>query len=344
MWRVVVISLLLGVAALAPAPTNLAAALGVDGPLKQEFPKTDFSRAVVPLESIVSGGPPRDGIRAVDEPRFDPVSRPQIKLLPSDPVIVFVRKGVARAYPLAILARHEIVNDTVAGLPVAVTYCPLCNAAIVFERRLPDGTVTTFGTTGRLRNSDLVMYDRATETFWQQFTGRGLVGRFAGRRLRRLPARLASFARFKADFPDGAVLAPPFPWFDYERPPYAGYDQSLRPWFPVRRLPREVPPMSLVVSVGDRAWALDYLRRVGRIETQDGLVIRWQPGARSIFRAPRADEEDGPSDVWGDVTVERIMPDGRREAVAYGLDFAFAFVSFHPDARIVTAPEGVHRR
>ncbi len=332
MWRCGIISLLGAVILVVAA--GMAAAEAADEQLKREFPKTDFSRAVVPLESIVSGGPPRDGIRAVDEPRFDPVTRPRLKLLASDPVIAFVHKGIARAYPLAILARHEIVNDKLADLPVAVTYCPLCNAAIVFRRVLPDGTVTTFGTTGRLRNSDLVMYDRATETFWQQFTGRGLVGRFAGAHLARLPARIMSFARFRAEHPTGEVLSPPYPWFDYRRPPYAGYDKSLRPWFPVRRLPRTVPPMSLVVSVGERAWALDYVRRAGRIETKDGLVITWQPGARSIFRAPEAEERDGPSDVWGDVRVERVMPDGRREPVAYGLDFAFAFASFHPDSRI----------
>ena len=343
MRRVVVISILSALfagAALRWGAAVPAAALGVGDRLRQEFPKTDFSRAVVPLESIVSGGPPRDGIRAVDEPRFDPVSQPRLELLASDPVIAFVHKGRARAYPLAILARHEIVNDTLGDLPVAVTYCPLCNAAIVFRRVLPDGRVSTFGTTGRLRNSDLVMYDRATETFWQQFTGRGLIGRFAGAHLERLPARIMSFARFRTAHPDGVVLAPPYPWFDYERPPYAGYDQSDRPWFPVRRLPRTVPPMSLVVSVGDRAWSLDYLRRIGRIETTDGLVLTWRSGARSIFRAPAAGEQDGPSDVWGDVTVARITPDGRREAVAYGLDFAFAFASFHPEARIEVGANG----
>ena len=315
------------------------AAVEVDAALRRAFPKTDFHHAVVPLETIVSGGPPKDGIRAVDDPHFAPVSNSPLKLTASDPVIVYQREGQVRAYPLAILARHEIVNDMVAGLPVVVTYCPLCNAAIVFERRLPDGRVTTFGTMGRLRNSDLVMYDRATETFWQQFTGRGLVGRFAGQRLRRLPARIMSFARFKTAFPDGEVLAPPFAWVNYARPPYVGYDQSGRPWFPVRRLPQEVPPMSLVVSVGDRAWALDYVRRQGRITTKDGLVITWQPGVRSLFRAPNAAERGGPSDVWGDVTVVRTDSAGRTTPVAYGLDFAFAFASFHPEARIITGPQ-----
>ncbi|GIW56016.1 MAG: hypothetical protein KatS3mg082_2420 [Nitrospiraceae bacterium] len=328
-----VITALLAATLIRAAP---ASGDGAPEALRREFPKTDFSRAVVPLESIVSGGPPRDGIRSVDEPRFDPVARPRLHLSASDPVIAFVHAGRARAYPLAILARHEIVNDRLGELPVAVTYCPLCNAAIVFRRVLPDGTVTTFGTTGRLRNSDLVMYDRATETFWQQFTGRGLVGRFAGDHLERLPARIMSFARFRAEHPDGEVLSPPYPWYDYRSPPYAGYDRSPAPWFPVRRLPREVPAMSLVVSVGDRAWALDLVRRKGRITTEDGLVITWRPGARSIFRAPLPEESGKPSDVWGDVMVERLRADGTREPVPYGLDFAFAFASFHPDSRIET--------
>ena len=152
------------------------------------------------------------------------------ELTPSDPVIGLAIGGDARAYPLRILIWHDIVNDTVAGVPVTVTYCPLCNSAIVFDRRVPPH-VLDFGTTGKLRNSDLVMYDRQTESWWQQFTGEAIVGALTGTQLKLLPARLESFAEFKARHPAGQLLVPTDPKKrDYGRNPYVGYDLSAGPF------------------------------------------------------------------------------------------------------------------
>ena len=141
-----------------------------------EWPRTDFTQHTVLFEEIESGGPPKDGIPAIDRPRFVSQKEAARWLDAREPVIVFEHRGEARAYPLQILMFHEIVNDTVGSTPVAVTFCPLCNASIVFDRRL-DGAVLDFGTTGKLRKSDLVMYDRQTESWWQQFTGKGIVDR-----------------------------------------------------------------------------------------------------------------------------------------------------------------------
>jgi hypothetical protein len=143
--------------------------------------------------------------------------------------MAFELDGDARAYPLQILTRHEIVNDEVAGVPVAVTFCPLCNSAIVLDRRLDD-MVLEFGTSGLLRFSDLVMYDRTTESLWQQFTGEGLVGDMAGRQLALLPSSLVSFADFRGAFPEGQILSNDtgFP-FEYGLNPYAGYDTNQHP-------------------------------------------------------------------------------------------------------------------
>src|SRR6516165_2937234 len=138
-----------------------------------EWPRTDFSKHSVPFAGIKSGGPPKDGIPAID---------------------LSIGED-ARAYPLRVLIWHEIANDIVGGTPVVVTYCPLCNAALVFERVI-DGRVLDFGTTGKLRNSDLVMYDRQTESWWQQFTGEAIAGAMTGRHLRLIPSRLESFDRF----------------------------------------------------------------------------------------------------------------------------------------------------
>ena len=159
---------------------------------QRAFPKTDFSRHAVPYAEIRSGGVPKDGIPSIDDPEFAPVAARRDWLADREPVIGLSIDGDARAYPLRVLTWHEIVNDTVGGTPVAVTYCPLCNAAIVFEATV-DGQRLSFGTTGKLRHSDLVMYDRQTGTWWQQFTGRGIVGAHTGRKLTFVPARLESW-------------------------------------------------------------------------------------------------------------------------------------------------------
>ncbi|MBW7886712.1 MAG: DUF3179 domain-containing protein [Caldilineaceae bacterium] len=187
---------------------------------------TDFSRRTVPWDEILSGGPPKDGIPAIDEPAFESIDAAREWLSDRDPVILFQLDGDVRAYPLSILIFHEIVNDKVGGKPVAVTFCPLCNASIVFDSTL-DGQVLDFGTTGNLRNSDLIMYDRQTETWWQQFTGRGIVGEHAGRQLAFLPSQVISLADFAAEFPDGVVLErPSFASRPYGYNPYTGYDSS----------------------------------------------------------------------------------------------------------------------
>src|SRR5919197_1465220 len=148
--------------------------------------ETDFSKAAVPITQFSSGGPPRDGISPIDHPK--PVSlRAGNRFLEArEPVIAVVIAGQARAYPEQILVWHEIVNDRLGGRPIAVTYCPLCNSALVFNRRV-GGRTLTFGTTGKLRRSDLVMWDRQTETWWQQLTAEAVVGELTGTKLKVLP-------------------------------------------------------------------------------------------------------------------------------------------------------------
>ena len=193
--------------------------------------KTDFSRHTVPYSEIISGGPPRDGIPPLDDPRFISPEDASEWLGDQEPVIAFELNGDAKAYPLQILTWHEIVNDVVGGVPVAATFCPLCNAAIVFDRRL-DGTVYDFGTSGKLRRSDLVMWDRQTESWWQQFTGEGIVGELAGKKLTILPASIISFSDFRDANPQGKVLSRETGFNrPYGQNPYAGYDRADQPPF-----------------------------------------------------------------------------------------------------------------
>lgn len=173
---------------------------------------------------------PRDRITPIDEPTFAPVAEAPAYMNPREPVVAVIVDGDARAYPLAILMWHEIVNDTVGGLPVTVTFCPLCNTGITFDRTV-DGQELTFGTSGMLRNSDLVMWDRQTQSWWQQITGEALVGDFAAKnaRLKFVPSSIIAWETFAKSYPQGQVLERLLsdlgqPARPYDDPPYAGYD------------------------------------------------------------------------------------------------------------------------
>ena len=295
---------------------------------QSEFPLTDWQTRSVAFDEIMSGGPPRDGIPSIDAPSFRPVA--EIDDLGADePVLSVAINGDARAYPLRIMTWHEIVNDTVGGMPVAVTYCPLCNSGIVFDRTV-DGTVLDFGTTGRLRNSDLVMYDRQTETWWQQFLGEGIIGAQTGVRLNMVPARLESWRLFAERHPDGQVLVPnQASGRAYGRNPYVAYDSSARPFLYRGDYDGPGGPLSRVVAVGDQAWLLSTLRDAGAIEAGD-LILTWTPGQNSALDTSRIDQG---RDV-GNVVVQRRLADGNLEDVAYDVPFAFAFAAFHPEATI----------
>ncbi len=291
------------------------------------WPNTDFSKVSVDLGEIMSGGPPKDGIPSIDDPRFVPVAE-MTDLAPDEPVIGLTINGDSRAYPLRILIWHEIANDVVGGVPVVVTYCPLCNSAIVFDRRV-EGAATEFGTTGNLRNSDLVMYDRTTESWWQQFLGEAIVGERTGALLDMYPARLESWERFAARHPDGKVLVPNNPGMrSYGMNPYTGYDSGRRPYFDVGELPKDIPALSRVIKFGTEAWSLQRLQKEGRIEAGD-LVLTWEPGQNSALDSRIIAEG---RDV-GNVLVQRKTAGGL-EDVPYDVTFAFVFHSFHPEGTL----------
>lgn len=298
---------------------------------RAEWPNTDFSKSSVPLDEIMSGGPPRDGIPPIDDPIFLTVGE-ATGLADTEPVIGLVVGGEARAYPLRILIWHEIVNDEVGGIPVSVTFCPLCNAAMVFDRRVAS-RVLDFGTTGLLRNSDLVMWDRQTESWWQQFLGEAIVGELTGTVLKALPSRLESWGNFRGRAPDGRVLVPNNPNMRaYGRNPYAGYDNSAVPFLYGGAMPEGVAPLARVVSLEDRrrAWSLDLLRTKGEITLEDGIVINWTPGQNSAL----GDAVIARGADVGNILVRRKTGSGW-EDVVYFVDFAFAFHVFHPDAPIL---------
>ncbi len=301
---------LLAVAGLAP---------GVVSAQSADTWRTDFSRHTVPLDEIVSGGPPKDGIPAIDQPVFVSTKDADRWLGGREPVIVVAVGKDVRAYPLQILIWHEIVNDRVGDVPVTVTFCPLCNTALVFDRRF-DGRVLDFGTTGRLRHSDLVMYDRQTESWWQQATGEGIVGELAGGQLTPVSAPTVSWSTFKSSHPDGRVLSRDT---GYDRPygrnPYARYDRpDGAPWtrFFKKRADDRLPAMERVVAVSIEASSVAYpfttlrTRRVVNDEIDDQpIVVLWTPGTASAVDASSIarGRDVGSSGVFGRRVGERIL-------------------------------------
>jgi Protein of unknown function (DUF3179) len=212
--------------------------------------KTDFAKHSVPLDQFASGGPGKNGIPAIDHPRFVPVDSADRFLTGQEPVAVVELDGAAKAYPIQIMVWHEIVNDTLGGHPIALTYCPLCNSTVALGRRV-DGRKLSFGTTGNLRNSDLVMYDRQTESWWQQLTAEAVVGKLTGAKLRVLPSQILSWAEFRRAHPSGRVLSRDT---GYQRPygqnPYAGYDQPNSPPFALSGEPNpKLPPKERVAAI-----------------------------------------------------------------------------------------------
>ncbi len=254
--------------------------------------ETDFTKHTVDYNEIFSGGPPPDGIPAIDSPVFEAIEQGDNWLGDDWPVMFFELNGDARAYPLAILIHHEIVNDVVGGVPVAITFCPLCNSTIAFDRTLEDGRILDFGTTGNLRNSDLVMYDRQTSSWWQQFTGEGIVGELTGVQLEFLPSQIVAWSDFKENHPDGTVLSRQTGHLRaYGNNPYSGYDTiDSNPYFPVTGDDNRLLPKERVVAIQidgiDVAYPftlLSELKVVNDRVSSDPLVVFWSSGTESIF-------------------------------------------------------------
>ncbi len=296
--------------------------------------KTDFSKHVVPLDEFQSGGPPKDGIPALEASRFTRANDVDW-IGEREPVIVVEIAGETRAYPIQILMWHEIANDQIGDVPIAVTFCPLCNTAIVFDRRL-GGKVYSFGTTGKLRDSDLVMYDRQTESWWQQFSGEALVGELVGKKLEQLPARTVGWMEFRAEHPTALVLSRDTGFVrDYGRNPYAGYDSiDSSPIFATRNEDDDrLPPKERVVyvEIGDEAFALPFSSFAKEptvtIDTDRGdVVVRWTGGVSSAL--------DGPGIASGrEVGSATVTLDGR--PVPFHEPFWFAVAAVRPDVDIV---------
>lgn len=317
---------LLFLLALLFAPAVAHAQQKPTGAWVKEFPNTDFTNNNIDLGEIVDDGNTRFSFPTINEPKFKP-AKGVTNVGPLEPVLSLIINGDARAYPLRMLLWHEIVNDVVGGVPVLVSYCPLCNSGVVFDRRLGN-TLLKFGNTGRIRHADMVMYDENTESWWQQFTGGAIIGEMTGKEMKLLPARLESLQKFRDRAPDGKLLVPNNNRLrPYGLSPYQGMERRAQ-LFREYPLPKGIRQLQRLVVIGEEAWPVENIRRAGTLEA-GGLVFKWVPGQNSLHDTRII---SGGRDV-GNVTVQKREGD-KLVDFPYDITFAFAFSAFRPNGKI----------
>jgi hypothetical protein len=283
-------------------------------PLRNGF---DLAGASIPLDEVLHGGPPRDGIPALDHPPH--ASAAGAPWTDEQLVIGVSRKGQARAYPIAILGWHELVNDTLGEHPVLVSYCPLCGSGIVFDRSIK-GSELDFGVSGLLYRSDLLMYDRQTESLWSQIGARAVSGELVGSRLQLVRSAMMSWGDWRAAHPDTTVLTRETGHArDYDRLPYADHATSSKLAFPVARDPRYHPKELTVGLRGPRGEsraypAFEVLGAGGRVEE----AFAGRPVRISFDRESRTFRVEAPDSI---------------EVVE---SYWFAWAAFHPDTTVFT--------
>jgi hypothetical protein len=331
-------------------------------------------KPLVDPSRVVSGGPPPDGIPPVDEPRFLPAG--DVPWLSDDEAVVSLSVGDEhRAYPVQVMVWHEIVNDTVDGTPVSITYCPLCNSALAFDRRLDD-RLMTFGTSGKLYLSDLVMYDRQTESLWSQIDGQAIAGVQTGAQLERIPVQTVTWAQWREAHPEGWVLSRDTgAERDYGRNPYVGYDEAasdpslfdgdtdprFEPKERVLGLGGEQDPVAVALTALSQArvlelevsgqtvvlWAVEGLRSAldtaditsGRQIAATGAFVPQADGRQLTFAAAGEetfrDEQTG--STWDVLgrAVDGPLAGTRLEPADHIDTFWFSWAAFHPQTRVV---------
>lgn len=284
--------------------------------LVETFGFDENTPATVPFEELFQGCPARDCIPSIDNPRYVPADEAETYLEPSSLIMAMDYNGDVRAWPIRILDFHEIVNDTIAGDPIAITWCPLCGSGVAFDRRI-DGDVVEFGVAGVLHGSDLVMYDRKTETLWQQITGEGIMGPLTGHELTEVPVTITEWSRWREAHPHTKVLSTDTGFdMDYsgERR-YTEYEKTDRLAFPASRRDLSVHPKAVVHGFTIDGRDLAILDTT--LDEEDG-ELETTLGEKELTVRRDAD---------GSVTA--IDSNGNRyEAMRL---FWFAWYNFHPD-------------
>ena len=277
----------------------------------------DLSKSSVPPEEILSGGPPKDGIPALTDPAVASADEATY-LRPNDRVLGVVIGAEARAYPIRILNWHEVVNDQLSGTPIVVTYCPLCGTGMVFRAGQP-GRRVLFGVSGLLYNSDVLLYDKETESLWSQLKMEAVAGPRLGENLEWLPAQHTTWQAWRTAYPHTDVLSLNTGYDrDYGRDPYAGYATNSRLMFPVRHQDSRLAP---------KAWVA-------------GVLIDGQPNAYPLKRLSSGrvleDRIGGQTlHVLYDANARSVqMTDANNNPVPVVQAYWFAWATFYPETRL----------
>jgi len=274
----------------------------------------------VPLADILSGGPPKDGIPPIDKPKFVSIDEANKEIEDDGLGIAVSFGGVERFYPNQITVWHEIVNDTVGGQPVLVSYCPLCGTGIVFEP-LVNSQATTFGTSGKLWNSNLIMYDRLTDSYWSQILGESILGEQTGTKLKLLPHQNILYKDWKAGHPNGEVLSTDTGHFrDYTRTPYGDYDNNLSVFFPVDHEDDSFHPKAPTYQI-----EVGRVIKIYPIEELDKGPDKFTDTVGGIELEINYDSS------YKTVVINRV--DNKKEVVPF-YGFWFSVIAVHPDAEV----------
>ncbi len=316
---------------------------------------TDGQKHIIPLDKIKSGGPPKDGIPSIDNPEFV-VASEEYHVSDSDIVIGLEINGDARAYPLSILVWHEIVNDDVGNVPVAVTYCPLCFTNQVFERVINDQEVE-FGTSGKLYNSNLVMYDRLTNSYWSQALGKAIIGELSGYQLNIIPFDVITWGDWKNLHPDTLVLTTNTGHVRaYGVDPYGGYYTDTRVIFPVDNIDDRIHPKEIILGFNDgkiyKAYKQQDLESAVIINDQINnnpifLVSLYSENARAFERTVDGkileffieddiiiDKETRSEWSYDGIAISGLLEGAELNRVPFNPGFWFEWTAFHPDTEV----------
>ena len=269
--------------------------------------QTNFDKYSVPPENIISGGTGRDNrIIPIDNPIFASVEIARTRLDDYTSVIVVEYHDINRAYPLNIMTAHEIVNDEIAGLPIAITFCPMCNSAVVYHREI-DGQILRMGVSGNFYGNNFLMYDNLTESWWYQFTGLAVVGDYTGEQLDVVPSQVVGFYSYANRYPDGEVLIGDAnrPNMNYDQTPYMIYQNSSSPVLSNDTYDPRLSAMQRVLSTNVEqtpiAYPFSILRDVGVInDVVSGypIVAFWQAGADEVITTNN-DDNAGQAAIYG---------------------------------------------
>ena len=287
----------------------------------------DLKNPLVPAALIVSGGPPKDGIPAIDAPVFIPAAKAGF-LAPGDRVLGMEINGIAKAYPIGIMNWHEIVNDRFGQKPVVVTFCPLCGTGVAFDSRSEKGE-RTFGVSGLLYNSDVLLYDRQTESLWSQIMGQAVSGPEKGALLTRLPLSHTSWQNWRRSHPNTLVLSRQTGTLrDYDRNPYAGYESSRSVYFDVTHWDTRLHPKEQVLGL--EAAGIYKAYPFSALDAAGGEVVD-RFGGQS-FRIVYSNKHR---------SVEAFDMAGKQVGI---VGFWFAWAAFHPDTELFLAPDATNSR